>query len=86
MENILDKVKDKIFSEMQNVGIGTNIHYPTILPHLPSFEKFNHSLGDFPNAEKLAAKELSLPCYPGMPEDFIEIVVDELHASTMSIR
>lgn len=51
--------------------IGTMIHYP-IPPHLQhSYKYLGYKNGDFPIAEKIANQCLSLPIFPGMTNDQI---------------
>ena len=57
-------------------GIGTLIHYP-IPPHLQRcYANLGHKKEDFPIAEELANKVLSLPIWPGMGQKQIDLVVD----------
>ncbi|HEV2728171.1 MAG TPA: DegT/DnrJ/EryC1/StrS family aminotransferase, partial [Solirubrobacterales bacterium] len=44
-------------------GIGTLVHYP-LLPHLAPPYREQWAEGDFPVAERLSARALSLPLYP----------------------
>jgi dTDP-4-amino-4,6-dideoxygalactose transaminase len=59
---------------LADVGIGTSIHYPTILPSQPLF-----SVPDaerrFPRAAQAAAEVLGLPCFPEMTDDEIAAVI-----------
>lgn len=66
--------RDELQAAMQEVGIGTLIHYP-IPPHLqPAYKHLNYHIGDFPIAERLANTMLSLPIYPGLTEADVETV------------
>lgn len=63
---------------LQQMGIGTAIHYP-IPPHLQkAYSYLNFKKGDFPIAEKLANQSLSLPIYPGLSNDQVNYICDSI--------
>lgn len=77
---IMVRERDKLKKYLQNKGIETLIHYPRP-PHLQeAYRYLNYKEGDFPVAERIAREALSLPCYPGLPEDhqcyIIECLLD----------
>jgi len=55
-------------------GVGTLIHYP-IPPHLQqAYKDLQYKRGDFPIAEEIADTCLSLPLWPGMTKDQVDVV------------
>lgn len=59
-------------------GIGTLIHYP-VPPHLQqAYAYMGLSKGAYPIAEELAETSLSLPMWPGMTEEMVEIVAQAI--------
>ena len=59
-------------------GIETKIHYPISI-HLQKAAKFlGYKKGDFPKTEEQAEKILSLPIYPELKEEQLELIVDEI--------
>lgn len=54
--------------------IGVGLHYPTPVHLQPCFADLGYVPGDFPEAERHAACELSLPIYPEMSEAMVEEV------------
>ena len=50
-------------------GVGVTIHYPVPMHLHKGFSDLGYKKGDFPIAEALAGRTLSLPCYPGMTEE-----------------
>lgn len=69
--------RDKLQAWLTSIGIHTIIHYP-IPPHLQEcYPQFNHL--HFPNAEKLANQELSLPLNPAMDAEEIIYVIDGIN-------
>ena len=57
-------------------GIGTKRHYPEP-PHLSSaFADLGYSAGSFPVAEAIARETLSLPLFPAISDEQLQMVVD----------
>jgi dTDP-4-amino-4,6-dideoxygalactose transaminase len=61
---VLVKNRDEVARKLQDAGIGTNVHYPNPIHLQPCFAELGHRRGDFPNAERQADEELSLPMFP----------------------
>ncbi len=65
---------------LQKNGIGTLIHYP-VPPHLQkAYKHLGFKKGTFPIAETIANTCLSLPMYPGLRKQDIEIVTEKVNA------
>ena len=61
-------------------NIETLIHYP-IPPHLQeAYESLGLKKGDFPIAEELAETCLSLPVWPGMGVEHVELISENIKA------
>lgn len=61
-------------------GVKSQVHYP-IPPYAAECYKYQgHSLREFPNASYIAAHEVSLPLYAGMPDEEVEYVVKVVNA------
>ncbi|MCX6841807.1 MAG: DegT/DnrJ/EryC1/StrS family aminotransferase [candidate division WOR-3 bacterium] len=78
---ILVKNRDAVAHELQDAGIGTNVHYPNPIHLQPCLSELGHKRGDFPNAERLADEELSLPMYPELTDEQITQVAAALGAA-----
>lgn len=73
---ILAERRDALQAYLHGRGIGTLIHYP-LPPHLQqAYADLGFVKGQFPLAEMIAEKCLSLPLYPGMPREHLEIVAN----------
>jgi len=60
--------------------ISTLIHYP-VPPHLQvAYQNLGYKAGDFPVAEGIAATCLSLPLWPGMSTEQVEMVAENIRA------
>lgn len=63
---IQTEYRQSLMDFLASKGIGTLIHYP-VPPHLQEcYQDLGYKKGDFPIAERLAARTLSLPLYPGL--------------------
>jgi len=69
-----DDVQDKLKKE----GIETGVHYPVPLHLQPAYGFLGYRRGDFPNAEKVAQTTLSLPIYPALDNNRVQMVVETL--------
>ncbi|MEI6949505.1 DegT/DnrJ/EryC1/StrS family aminotransferase [Paraflavisolibacter sp. H34] len=66
--------RDELQQYLQQLGIGTLIHYP-IPPHLQeAYQHLNLPKGSFPVAEEIADTCLSLPLWPGMEQEQVAAV------------
>lgn len=54
-------------------GIPTLIHYPVPIHRQAGYSEFSHL--SLPISERMAAEVLSLPLYPGMPEEYVTSVI-----------
>jgi dTDP-4-amino-4,6-dideoxygalactose transaminase len=70
--------RDALQNHLEKCGVGTLIHYP-VPPHLQNAYQFlNFKEGDFPIAEVLSKTSLSLPIWPGMQVEEIELVISSV--------
>ena len=70
--------REIIQHRLQKKGIQTGIHYPTPCHLQPAYRYLGYQPGDFPRAELLCEQILSLPMYPGLGKNQIELVKEEL--------
>jgi dTDP-4-amino-4,6-dideoxygalactose transaminase len=72
--------RDDLLASLRRRGIGTSIHFKGL--HQLSYyrRRCGVSEGDLPAATSFAARTLSLPLYPSLPESDQERVVEALHA------
>lgn len=67
-------LRSELKQYLQQKGIHTTVHYPTILPNMKPYFSNSH----FPIANKLASSILSLPLNPFLTETEIMKVIDEI--------
>ncbi len=66
--------RDRLRQHLAEQGIATGIHYPIPLHLQPAYRHLGYARGDFPVAEWLAPRILSLPIYPELPDDQVAFV------------
>ncbi len=73
-------IKDrlKVKGLLHEEGIETGIHYPTPIHLQNAYKHLHHKRGDFPEAERQADMELSLPMFPELTNDEIDYVSEKL--------
>ena len=74
----LKKNKSEFFRKMKESGINLQVHYVPV--HLQPFYQKNYGFkqGDFPVAERFYRNELSLPIYPYLSKDDVEMVANSI--------
>jgi dTDP-4-amino-4,6-dideoxygalactose transaminase len=70
--------RQQLQEELTAVGIQTGIHYPIPCHLQPAYQYLGYQKGDFPNSEILCEEILSLPMYPGISEEQVENVVEQI--------
>ena len=68
--------RDKVIQEMEERGIGVAVNYRAIHTLKYFREKFGYHLEDFPNALEIGNRTISLPLYPRLTEEEVELVCD----------
>lgn len=67
--------RDTLQEKLNNKGIPTAVHYPIPLHMQPAFSDLGYSEGDFPIAERIAKRVLSLPMSAWLSDDEMRVVV-----------
>lgn len=68
--------RDAVLAGLKGRGVGTSVHFIPIHFHTYFRERFGWRPGQFPVAEDLFARELSLPLYPGLADHEVERVIE----------
>jgi UDP-4-amino-4-deoxy-L-arabinose-oxoglutarate aminotransferase len=81
-----DVPRDQLIVGLQREGIGVVVNYRAI--HLLTYfrEKFGLRRGQFPNAERIGDRTLSLPFYPNMPPEHADRTAVALRHLTAAAR
>jgi dTDP-4-amino-4,6-dideoxygalactose transaminase len=76
---IYDKGRDKLIKYLNEKGIATGIYFPIPLHLLGAHNHLGYKKGDFPNAEFLAEKSLTIPMYPELTVDEINYIIETIN-------
>lgn len=74
------EARDPVCAGLKAAGIPTAIHYPLPLHRQPAFSGWGYRDGDFPVAEAVARRVMSLPMHPYLSEQEQLRIVDALCA------
>ena len=76
--NLYGDRREVISQKLAAKGIQTGIHYPIPCHLQPAYQYLGYRPGDLPHAETLSKQILSLPIYPGITNNQIEFICQEL--------
>ncbi|MCK1422375.1 DegT/DnrJ/EryC1/StrS family aminotransferase [Bradyrhizobium sp. 182] len=68
--------RDALAAHLNANGVQTAINYPTALPFLPAYARFNHRPEQFPNAHRDQGRILSLPMFAEITRQQQDEVID----------
>ncbi len=68
--------RDQLARRLGEMGIGTAVHYPTIIPDQPYYRKLGLACTGCQEARRAAGEVLSLPVHPGLSRDDIDYIID----------
>ena len=74
---ILDGRRREVFERMRESGVGVQVNYLPVYWH-PVYADLGYRRGLCPNAEAFYEQELSLPMFPALTDDQVDLVVDTL--------
>jgi dTDP-4-amino-4,6-dideoxygalactose transaminase len=70
--------RDALRQFLQDRGVQTGIHYPTPIHLQPAYADRGWKKGDFPVAEELASRIVSLPMFPELRSEQIDYVCEQI--------
>lgn len=72
----IGKSRDQVLNELIRLNIGTGVHYTALHLHPYYREAFGHKPGDFPNAEYIGERTLSLPLSTKLSDEDVALVIE----------
>jgi dTDP-4-amino-4,6-dideoxygalactose transaminase len=72
--------RDRLREHLAARGVAAGVHYPRPLHLTPAYGHLGCSAGDFPAAEGLAARGLSLPLFPELGQDELDYVAEQVRS------
>lgn len=79
--SILVDDRDGLQAQLSDGGIGSGVYYPVPLHRQECFSYLGYHQGDFPGAELVANRILSIPVHPFLTDDQVRLVAKELRLS-----
>ncbi len=72
---VTDRKRDPVLTALQEKGIGVAVNYRPI--HLLKYyrDRYGFKEGDYPVAEKIGARTISIPLYPGLKDTEVDYIV-----------
>lgn len=71
--------RDALAAHLASKGIDTAVHYPTPIHLQPAYrDAYGFTRGSYPISEKLAATVLSLPLFPELKEEQVDVVCEHI--------
>jgi dTDP-4-amino-4,6-dideoxygalactose transaminase len=77
---VLGDRRREVFVKLREGGIGVQVNYIPVYWH-PVFSDLGYRRGMCPNAEAFYAEEISLPLFPDLTDDEVDLVSDAVIAS-----
>ena len=69
--------RDQFIEELKERGIGTSVHFIPLY-RFSYYKKLGYNAGDFPNSEWVFERIISLPIFPGMSEEEVDYVIENV--------
>lgn len=84
-DHFADAARDQLLDLLESKGIGCAPYFPPIHLQAPYRDRFGFAPGDFPICERVAARTVALPFYPGLRADEIDRVAEVLENALPSL-
>ncbi len=77
IKGINESQRDSIISEISQHDVAVNVHFVP-LPMLSYYKSLGYDIHDYPQAYQNYAHEMSLPVYPQLDEEKVQIVIENV--------
>ena len=68
--------RNELINKLNELGIGTSVHYKPVHMHSYYFKKYGYTETDFPNALHFYNNVISLPLYPLLKSEEVEYIIN----------
>jgi dTDP-4-amino-4,6-dideoxygalactose transaminase len=76
---IRSEMRDRLAERLAKKGIETGVHYPVPIHLQPVYvQMYGFRGGEYPVSERLSASLLSLPIFPSMTDEQVDIICEEI--------
>ena len=73
------KERDALWKYLEEHNIGVNCHYPIPIHLQPAYANLGYKKGDFSVAEEISNTEIDIPMYYGIPDDYVDYIIDVIN-------
>jgi dTDP-4-amino-4,6-dideoxygalactose transaminase len=73
--------RDAIIETLREKGVGTSVHFIPLNLHPVYRRRYGYKPGDFPTAEAIFGRAISLPIYPAMTDAEVDHVIDAVRTT-----
>jgi dTDP-4-amino-4,6-dideoxygalactose transaminase len=79
--------RDAFARALAELGVGTAVHYPIPVPEQPMFAGAETGARHaWPESQRAAREVISLPCYPELRDDEVDLVAEAVHEACRRAR
>ncbi len=78
--------RNVLYSYLKERGIGANVHYIPTYKFSYYRKHYPQAVGAFPSTEDVFNRILTLPLYPGMSDDDVRYISENLHRAASDLR
>ena len=78
--------RNEIIESLREKGVGTSVHFIPLNLHPVYQRMYGYKPGQFPDAEAVFARAVSLPIYPAMTDTDVDHVVDAVQTTLKEFR
>ncbi len=75
---VTESKRDKLQNYLKENNIGTKVYYPLPLHLQPCFKYLGYKQGDFPVAEEMSKRVLSIPVFPELTDNQLDYVIQHI--------
>ncbi len=77
--------RDQLRQYLSEQGIGSGIHYPTPIHLQPACQHYGYTRGMLPITEAVCERIISLPMYPELTSEQLQVVIDGVKQNVMAV-
>ena len=70
--------REKFMNDLQELEVGTGIHYPIPLHMQKAYSDLDYNEGNFPNSEETSKQIVSLPMFPELTDEQVQYVCEKI--------
>ena len=70
--------RDELIKNLKESGIGTSVHFIPIHKHPYYKDRFGYKEEDYPVANRVFTRSLSLPIYPSLKEEELYYIIEKV--------